>query len=109
MVVPLDNGRPCEKRIIENEFLKLKKKAELPNVVFHSLRHSSTTYKLKLNHGDLKATQGDTGHADLKMIMEVYAHILDEDRKNVSKLQKNVRFQISKNIFSKSPQISILV
>ena len=51
------------------------------NVVFHSLRHSSTTYKLKLNHGDLKATQGDTGHAEIDMITKVYAHILDEDRK----------------------------
>ncbi len=55
--------------------------ALLPNVVFHSLRHSSTTYKLKLNHGDLKATQGDTGHAEIDMITKVYAHILDEDRK----------------------------
>ena len=43
--------------------------------------HSSTTYKLKLNHGDLKATQGDTGHAQIDMITSVYAHILDEDRK----------------------------
>lgn len=59
----------------------LKEKAGLPNVVFHSLRHSSTTYKLKLNHGDLKATQGDTGHAEIDMITKVYAHILDEDRK----------------------------
>ena len=50
-------------------------------MVFHSLRHSSTTYKLKLNHGDLKATQGDTGHAQVDMITQVYAHILDEDRK----------------------------
>ena len=39
------------------------------------------TYKLKLNHGDLKATQGDTGHAEIDMITKVYAHILDEDRK----------------------------
>ena len=46
-----------------------------------TLRHSSTTYKLKLNHGDLKATQGDTGHAQIDMITSVYAHILDEDRK----------------------------
>ena len=53
----------------------------MPRVVFHSLRHSSTTYKLKLNHGDLKATQGDTGHAEIDMITSVYAHILDEDRK----------------------------
>lgn len=52
-----------------------------PRVVFHSLRHSSTTYKLKLNHGDLKATQGDTGHAEIDMITSIYAHILDEDRK----------------------------
>ena len=50
-------------------------------MVFHSLRHSSTTYKLKLNHGDLKATQGDTGHAKIDMITKVYAYILDEDRK----------------------------
>lgn len=50
-------------------------------MVFHSLRHSSTTYKLKLNHGDIKATQGDTGHAQADMITRVYAHILDEDRK----------------------------
>lgn len=40
-----------------------------------------TTYKLKLNHGDLKATQGDTGHAQINMITKIYAHILDEDRK----------------------------
>ena len=81
LVIALPNGRPCEERIINKEFALLKEKAELPNVVFHSLRHSSTTYKLKLNHGDLKATQGDTGHAEIDMITKVYAHILDEDRK----------------------------
>lgn len=81
LVVALPNGRPCENRIIEKEFSLLKEKTGLPNVVFHSLRHSSTTYKLKLNHGDLKATQGDTGHAEIDMITKVYAHILDEDRK----------------------------
>ena len=36
---------------------------DLPKVVFHSLRHSSITYKLKLNGGDIKAVQGDFGHA----------------------------------------------
>lgn len=35
----------------------------------------------KLNHGDIKATQGDTGHAQADMVTEVYAQILDEDRK----------------------------
>jgi Site-specific recombinase XerC len=81
LVIALANGRPCEGRVLLKEFEKLRKEAGLPNVVFHSLRHSSTTYKLKLNHGDLKATQGDTGHAEIDMITKVYAHILDEDRK----------------------------
>ena len=81
LVVALANGRPYEDRVILKEFEYLREKAGLPRVVFHSLRHSSTTYKLKLNHGDLKATQGDTGHAQIDMITSVYAHILDEDRK----------------------------
>jgi len=81
LVISMPNGRPCEERIIHKAFAELKERAKLPNVVFHSLRHSSTTYKLKLNHGDLKATQGDTGHAEIDMITRVYAHILDEDRK----------------------------
>ena len=77
LVLALETGRPCEDRVIGNQFERLKKSANLPNVVFHSLRHSSTTYKLKLNHGDIKATQGDTGHAQASMVTEVYAHILD--------------------------------
>ena len=59
-------------------------------MVFHSLRHSSTTYKLKLNHGYLKATQGDTGHAEIDMITKVYVHILDEDCKiNAQKFESS--------------------
>lgn len=81
LVLAQETGRPCEDRIIGNQFERLKKTADLPDVVFHSLRHSSTTYKLKLNNGDLKATQGDTGHKQVDMITEIYAHILDEDRK----------------------------
>ena len=90
LVLAQDNGRPVDERMIEKEFNQLKKDAELPNVVFHSLRHSSTTYKLKLNHGDLKATQGDTGHAEIDMITRIYAHILDEDRKiNAQKFESS--------------------
>ena len=53
----------------------------LPDVVFHSLRHTSVTYKLKLSGGDIKAVQGDSGHAQADMVTEVYGHILDEDRR----------------------------
>ena len=71
LVISLPKGTPCDGRLIEESFQALRTKAGLPRVVFHSLRHSSTTYKLKLNHGDLKATQGDTGHAEIDMITKV--------------------------------------
>ena len=55
-------------------------------IVFHSFRHASVTYKLKLNGGDIKAVQGDTGHAQSKMVSDVYSHILDEGRKHNAQL-----------------------
>lgn len=65
---------------------QLIKEHNLPPVVFHSLRHSSVTYKLKLNGGDIKAVQGDSGHAQVSMVTDVYSHILDDDRKKNAEL-----------------------
>lgn len=90
IVLALPNGRPMEGQVISRLFNALIRKNDLPKVVFHSLRHSSTTYKLKLNNGDMKAVQGDTGHAQLKMVSDVYSHILDEDRRhNAEKMERD--------------------
>lgn len=80
LVFAYPNGRPVEGAIINRALNKLIKDNGLPKVVFHSLRHSSITYKLKLNGGDMKSVQGDSGHAQLKMVADVYSHIIDEDR-----------------------------
>ena len=74
-------GFPMEQSTIEMAFQKLIKEHDLPKVVFHSLRHSSITYKLKLNGGDVKAVQGDSGHSQTSMVTDVYSHILDDDRR----------------------------
>lgn len=39
LVLTLPNGRPCDERLIHKAFAELKERAQLPNVVFHSLRH----------------------------------------------------------------------
>ena len=49
----------------------------LLTVVFHSNRHTSVTYKLKLSGGDIKAIQRDSGRAQADMVTEVYGHIID--------------------------------
>lgn len=81
MVMALPNGKPVELKLLENYLGELIKRESLPPVVFHSLRHSSVTYKLKLNNGDIKLTQGDSGHAQAMMLLHVYSRILDEDRR----------------------------
>ena len=80
-----DYGMPTEASTITESFKKLIKEHNLPPVVFHSLRHSSITYKLKLNRGDIKAVQGDSGHAQAKMVTDQYSHILDDDRQQNAK------------------------
>ena len=55
-------------------------------MVFHSLRHTSVTYKLKLNGGDIKSVQGDSGHSQVNMVTDVYSHIIDEDRRRNAQL-----------------------
>ena len=36
----------------------------------------------------MKAVQGDSGYAGLKMIEDVYSHILDEDRRKTAQLME---------------------
>ena len=82
-------GRPLEGQVIRNGLNKLIKEHDLPPVVFHSFRHASITYKLKWNGGDMKSVQGDSGHAQMDMIADVYSHIIDEDRRfNAQKFEE---------------------
>lgn len=89
LVIANSKGGPTEAKRLQDRFKKLIKDNDLPEVVFHSLRHSSITYKLKLNGGDIKAVQGDSGHAQAKMITDQYSHILDESRIENAHLLQN--------------------
>ncbi|MBR2134517.1 MAG: site-specific integrase [Eubacterium sp.] len=83
------SGRPIQHCVINRAFSKLIRDNNLPKVVFHSLRHSSVTYKLKLNGGDIKSVQGDSGHAQASMVTDRYSHILDDDRMlNAQRMEK---------------------
>lgn len=85
LVVAQINGRPYEARIVDKMFFRFIAANQLRPVVFHSLRHSSTSLKLKLSKGNIKAVQGDTGHAEARMVTDTYAHSFDEDRKLIAR------------------------
>lgn len=57
------NGLPYEKRSVDKMFSGMISKHSLRPVVFRSLRNSSTSLKLKLSRGNIKAVQGDGAFA----------------------------------------------
>jgi len=77
LVFCLDNGDPVEPKLMEKRFKKWQKRysQHLPEIEFHGLRHSSVTYKLIVSEGDVKAVQGDSGHASATMVTDTYSHI----------------------------------
>ena len=90
LVMATGFGMPMGISSIHKRFSKLIEENNLPAVVFHSLRHPSITYKLKLNGGDIKSVQRDSGHAQVSMVTDFYSHIIDEDRKIPGKLESSV-------------------
>ena len=80
MVLAHEDGRPYEERQIADKLRRFHQKHNLPPVVFHSLRHCSTSVKLQISGGNIKAVQGDTGHAQARMVTDLYAHTNTEDR-----------------------------
>ena len=88
-VVSQLNGRPYELRLVDKMLYKLIEKNDLRPVVAHSLRHSSTSLKLKLSRGNIKAVQGDTDHAEVCMVTDIYAHGFDADRKLIAQEMDN--------------------
>lgn len=86
LVMATSFGMPEGDSGLRKKLKKLIADNGLPDIVFHSIRHTSVTYKLKLNGGDIKSVQGDSGHAQVNMVTDVYSHIIDEDRRRNAQL-----------------------
>lgn len=68
LVMATSYGLPLGESYLRVKMQEVIDREGLPDVVFHSLRHTSVTYKLKLSGGDIKAVQGDSGHAQADMV-----------------------------------------
>ena len=107
LVLATAYGLPVGEEVILRGLKKLIADNNLPSVVMHSLRHTSVTYKLKLNGGDIKATQGDSGHSQANMILNVYSHILDDDRRKNAELFEKAFYEkkeLEPDIHQKMPE-----
>lgn len=112
LVMATPFGLPIGTSSIRKALNDLIKEHDLPPVVFHSLRHTSVTYKLKLNGGDIKAVQGDSGHSQINMVTDVYSHIIDDDRRKNAELfeqafyeKKNLDPSMHANVAGKTVEL----
>lgn len=81
MLFRLPNGTAVESTFLRKRFEKWQEEHPgYEKIVFHGLRHSSATYQLEVSGGDIKAVQGNTGHAQAGILVNTYAHIQDQAR-----------------------------
>ncbi len=69
-------GKMMHPRSIQDHFKRSIKKAGLPNLHFHCLRHTAAT--LMLHNGvDIKTVQKVLGHEDIQTTLDIYTHVLE--------------------------------
>ena len=84
------NGHPCEPRLLTYHFHQIRKKANLPNIHFHQLRHTFATRCLEAK-GDVSSVSALLGHSSTQMTLDTYVHALMEQRIHViSKMEKMI-------------------
>jgi integrase len=68
-------GTPLNPSKVVDRFKFLLKKAGLPNIRFHDLRHSAATILLKMGIHP-KVVQELLGHNQISMTMDIYSHVM---------------------------------
>lgn len=75
--------------LMKRFFYPALRRAGLPQVSFHSLRHSNASFRIHAGQ-NIKYIQGQLGHASFNMTMDVYGHLfndLDFNRSQVELLE----------------------
>lgn len=77
------DGTPLTTRDLRTKFDVIVKKANLPKISPHGLRHTFTALQIQAGT-DPKTLQMFLGHADIKTTLNIYAHLTEEKRKETA-------------------------
>lgn len=73
-------GKPVDIRTYRRHFKTILKKANLPDIKFHALRHTFSTRALEVGM-DYKTLSEILGHSSVSITLDLYAHSLNEHKK----------------------------
>jgi integrase len=82
-------GKHYWPQTIRSRFYMLLKKAELPRMHFHDLRHNAATLLASMGVNP-KVVQEMLGHSGIEMTMNVYTHTLPSMQKEAAEKMKNL-------------------
>ncbi|NIK10872.1 site-specific integrase [Alkalibacillus almallahensis] len=86
LVLCRDDGNYMPKSSLFNSFERILKRAGLPKLPIHSLRHTHVVILMESGWNDYKQIQERLGHGSYQITADVYAHI--SDRINQEGMQK---------------------
>jgi integrase len=83
-----EGGPIFKHNLLARSFRPLLRKAELPSIRFHDLRHTAATLLLTANEHP-KVAQQRLGHAKVSTTLDIYSHVLpSHDRNAAGKLDE---------------------
>lgn len=97
LVVCTGLGTPTHKSNIRRVFKSIIKKAEVPKIRFHDMRHTHATLLL-LQGVNPKIVSERLGHADVRITLDTYSHLLPS-------MQRETALQFGKMLFEEDNEI----
>ncbi|MBO2942517.1 site-specific integrase [Paenibacillus sp. F411] len=91
LVICTGFGTPILPRNLLRTFYNLIKKAEVPKIRFHDLRHTVATLMLQ---GEInpKVVKEILGHSDVRITLDIYSHVLPSVHKETAQKYGNMLF-----------------
>lgn len=88
-VFPSPNGGPISPDSVNNMLKRVLKRAGIPRVRFHDLRHTFATLALQ-NGVDIKTVSGMLGHFSAGFTLDTYAHVTTAAQKEAARTMESI-------------------
>ena len=88
-VFPNPNGSPISPDSVNNMLKRVLKRAGIPRVRFHDLRHTFATLALQ-NGVDIKTVSGMLGHFSASFTLDTYAHVTTAAQKEAARTMESI-------------------
>jgi len=83
LVFAADNGNPINPDNLRRDYDRLVKLAEVPRIRIHDQRHTYVTLALA-SGANIKAISRHIGHAQSSLTLDVYAHVMPDQHRDVA-------------------------